>query len=125
MMQRVWKLPVPSTSLMGGGVVFEKRLGREIALRYEMEGGSGEPEAERLVFTGVEAFKCTNGRACSEWMLGAYDHLIDVASSPWLHDVTAQLKRSGAATPALRHLAIYFDDGPCYEILCTAFRIDR
>jgi hypothetical protein len=125
MMQQVWKLPVPSTSLMGGGVVFEKRLGREIALRFEIEGDSGELEAEWLVFSGVEAFKCTYGRACSEWMLGAYDQLMDVTNSPWLHDVAAQLARSGPVTPALRHLVIYFDDGPCYEVLCTVFRSER
>ena len=123
--EELWKLPVPSTSLLGTGVAFEKRLGREIALRYEIEGESGEPVAEALVFEGVEAFKCTYGQACAEWMLSAYDRLVELPGSPWAQDLSVQLQRVSGAQPSLRHLMIYVDDGPCYEVICRSFRHEQ
>jgi len=124
MMIGIWKLPVPSTAFLGAGVVFEKRPGREIALRYEREDSTGEPKAEALVFEGVESFKCTYGQACGDWVLPAYDQLVEVTESAWAEEVATQLRKGGRAQPPLRHLMIYFDDGPCYEAICRAFRVE-
>jgi hypothetical protein len=124
MMNEIWRLPVPSTGLLGTGVSFEKRLGREIGLRYEVEGSAGEARAEAIVFEGVESFKCTYGQACAEWMLSAYDRLVEVTDSAWAREVIERLRKPGGAEAPLRHFMIYFDDGPCYEVICRAFRIE-
>ena len=75
-MKTLWQLPVPATALLDGGPVLEKRLRREIALRisYELED---EMETVALVFVDVEAFKVTYDRARGQWMLAAYDRLLD------------------------------------------------
>jgi hypothetical protein len=130
MVVEMWKLPVPSTALLGGGPVFEKRLGREIALRYEFEIDDGT-RAEAIVFEGVEAFKFTYYEACGKWVLATYDRLVEVSDSAWLKEVDEQLRKAAEPRggmdvdqPPLRHLMIYFDDGPCYEAICRGFRIE-
>jgi hypothetical protein len=60
-----WTFPVPSTALLDGGPVFEKRLGREVALRFSYEGTDDERRTSAVVFRGVEAFKCTRSRESS------------------------------------------------------------
>jgi len=42
-----WTLPVPSTALLDGGPVFEKRLGRAVALSFSYEG---EHDARRTLW---------------------------------------------------------------------------
>jgi hypothetical protein len=123
--KEIWKLPVPSTALLGSGATLEKRLGRAIALRYEIEGESGESRTESIVFDGVESFRCTYGPACAESMLAAYDRLVELPGSSWVQELGAQLLRTGGARPTLRHLMIYFDDGPCYEVVCRSFHIEQ
>jgi hypothetical protein len=123
-MKELWKLPVPSTALLGGGVALEKRLGRAVALRYFLEGASGESTAEAIVFEGVESFKCTYGQACEDWMLVAYDRLVEVSGSAWVPQLAAQLQKKNVDASALRHLLIYLDDGPAYELICRSFRIE-
>jgi len=52
---------------------------------------------------------------------------VQIEDSPWL----AEVKRNGASyyanRPAtlndMRHLMICFDDGPCYEVVCTGFEL--
>src|SRR5689334_20352014 len=107
MMKPIWKLPVPSTSLLGAGVAFKVRLGREISLQYDIEGATGEPHGEALVFEGVESFKCTYGQACQHWMLSAYDQLIELTDSVWAMEVASQLQGATGVPCSLRHLAIY------------------
>lgn len=118
-----WKLPVPSTALLGSGVVLEKRQGRQVALgmRYESEGSE---EALAVIFEGVEAFKMTYDGARDDSMLEAYDRLIGLGRTPWLVEVTENLRRHGENATGLHHLMIDFDDGPCYEVICRSHRIE-
>ena len=119
----LWKLPVPSTALLGGGPSFEKRLGREVAIRLSYETEEGV-RAIALVFKGVEAFKCTYFRACDASMLDAYDRLVDRGGTAWLDELRANLGRNGGTTDRLVHMMIMFDDGPCYELICGEFRLE-
>jgi hypothetical protein len=123
-MNEIWRLRVPSSMFLGAGVDLEKRPGREIALRYEVEGDADEVQSEAIVFEGVESFKCTYGQACEEAILSAYDRLVEVADSEWLRHVAECLRKRGEAKASLRHLMIFFDDGPCYEVICRGFRIE-
>jgi hypothetical protein len=114
----VWKLPFPSSGL--SGVYFQMLLGRSCALVCDDD----ENSPVRIVFDGVEAFKCTYHNSCTVEMVETYDRLSDLGRTPWLDSVRRQLSRSGETVEALRHLMIYFDDGPCYEFICRGFRVE-
>ncbi len=118
-----WKLPVPSTALLGAGPTFVKRSGREVGLGYSYEDDTGE-RSEMLVFEGVEAFACTYQTALNSESLSAYDAVEDRGKTSWLTEVGDDIGKNGAKPAGLRHLMITFDDGPCYEFLCRGFRVE-
>jgi hypothetical protein len=119
-----WTLPVPSTALLDGGPALEKRLRREVGLRFSYEGEDGTHRSGAVVFEGVEAFKCTYYRARGASMLHAYDKLVDEGQSPWLREVIENLEKNGGDAAGLCHLMINFDDGPAYEVVCRSFRVE-
>lgn len=122
MAKTIWQLPVPSTALLDGGPVFEKRARREIALRMSYETDDGV-DMVALVFEGVEAFRVTYDRARGDWMLEAYDRLVDQGETSWLIEISGNLNQHGADAAGLVHLIINFDDGPCYEVICRSHRL--
>lgn len=126
MNQILWTLPVPSTALLNG-CTFEKLPRRACALTYEYEGEGDSVISLRLVFDGVEAFKCTYGEACTlEMIRTAYDRVVDLGSSEWLSAVREQVASYGdRKVEELKHLMIYVDDGPCYEFICRIFRVEE
>jgi hypothetical protein len=115
----VWTLPFPSSGL--SGVDFQKLAGRICALACD----DGENSSVRLVFEGVEAFSCTYHHACAHEMVKTYDKLTDLGRTQWLDSVRQQLSDFGEDLQSLRHLMIYFDDGPCYEFICRGFRVEE
>jgi hypothetical protein len=123
MAKTLWQLPVPSTALLDGGPVLEKRPGREVALRMSYETDEGG-QVVALVFEGVEAFKVTYDRARGDWMLKAYDCLMDTQLPSWLSEIIGNLRQHGGDTSGLSHLIINFDDGPCYEVICRSHRLE-
>jgi hypothetical protein len=123
MAKTLWQLPVPSTALLNGGPVFEKRPRREVALRMSYETDQGVQEVT-LISYGVEALKITYDRARGDRMLEAYDHLVDQGLTPWLSEISGNLKQHGGDVIGLTHIMINFDDGPCYEVLCQSHRIE-
>jgi hypothetical protein len=76
------------------------------------------------VFEGVEAFKVTYDRGRADWMLEAYDRLTDYGQTAWLSEISATLKKHAGYAAGLMHLAINFDDGPCYEVICRSHRLE-
>jgi hypothetical protein len=102
--------------------VFEKRIGRVVAVSLSYEG-EGRVEHVTLLFEGVEAFKCTYLSASDPSMLEAYDCVIDCGQTDWLVATRQRLSERGVNTD-IRHLMIFFDDGPCYEMLCRSFHFD-
>lgn len=87
-------------------------------MEFEEEGG---PVRNTLLFEGVEAFKCTYLTSCSAEMFNvAYGKLAGIEGSRWLDE----MKNTGGPSCAseLRHLMICFDDGPCYEFVCTGYK---
>jgi len=109
MTKTLWQLPVPSTELIDGGPTFEKRAGREIALRMSYETDDGA-RTVALVFPDVEALAVTYDRARGDWMLEAYDQLVDRGQTPWLDEIIGNLRQHGADATGLAHLMINFDD---------------
>ena len=126
MTQTLWTLPVPSTALLHG-CAFEKLPRRACILRCVYENDSGSTVSLKLLFDGVEAFKCTYHGACiAEMIRTAYDKVVDMGSTEWLGAVQGQLVSYGSQNVSeLKHLMIYFDDGPCYEFICRTFKVEE
>jgi hypothetical protein len=125
MAQTVWKLPVPSTALLSGAA-FHQLLGRTCALAGEYEDDDDNVVSLKMLFEGVEAFKCTHDTAVTVEMIEtAYDQVADLGSTEWLTQIESQLVDSREDATGLRHLMIYFDDGPCYEFICRSFRAEE
>lgn len=78
-----------------------------------------------IIFEGAQAYKCTYYKAISlEMRDKTYDALVDVGESDWLAAVIKEIGENDEDASGLRHLMIYLDDGPCYEIICKTFRIE-
>lgn len=124
MAETIWTLPVPSTALLSDPV-FQKLPGRTCALAAEYEDDDDNVVSLKMLFEGVEAFKCTYYRACTIDMIDAYDIVVDLGSTEWLTQIESQLVSSHENASGLRHLRTYFDDGPCYEFICRSFRVEE
>lgn len=123
MAEIIWKMSVPSTSLFQSAK-FSTCLGRKCSLEYSFEGEEDFSVVfETLIFDGVESFKCTYYKACSLEMIEAYGKIIDVENSDWLSEIRHNLLSYEADSKGLKHLRIYFDDGPCYEFICRSFEV--
>src|SRR5262249_52091878 len=95
-------------------------------LLCEYEDSEDNVVSLNLLFEGVEAFKCTYYNACAvEIVKLAYDKIVDVGSTEWLNAIKSQLLKSHEDVTGLRHLVIYFDDGPCYEFICRSFQAEE
>jgi hypothetical protein len=128
MAHELWRLPVASTTLLKGAV-FMPLSGRRCDLCFDLEGPKGEPTKKRLRFDGVEAYKCTYLTSLGVEMIeAAYDRLVDLGATPWLAELSKRYERyweiRRVAPLELRHLMVCFDDGPCYELICTGFSCD-
>lgn len=123
MAETIWKMSVPSTALLEDAK-FSQLPKRKCSLEYSYEGEEDFSIIfEKLIFDGVESFKCTYYRACSIEMIEAYDKVVDVGNSVWLAEIKQNLLRAEANATKLKHLRIYFDDGPCYEFICRSFEV--
>lgn len=116
----LWEMKQPSS-----GLVREPKLdnlgSRSICLWWVAEAAETPRQVEALVFSGVEAYKCSYFLTYSVGLIEAtYDTLVDLGRTLWLTEVTSTLN-GHASTADLRHLAISFDDGPLYEFIARAF----
>jgi hypothetical protein len=119
-MKVLWQLPCPSTAFLEG-VEFRVLPSRaaELLFRYEVEQDIIEG---KLIFQGIEAYKCSYLTACSEYMIrSSYDKLVDCGNSEWLRAVNEVSKSISIRSKELRHFMITFDDGPCFEFICEHF----
>ena len=122
-MQTLWEMPFPSSSLAGGEISCETRRGDKLEIIIQVS----EKKSIRLGFHDVYSVRCTFEMACTGEMIDAYDQVVDVGKSDFLEAVVAQMqKREGVdATSGIRHLRVYFDDGPCFEFICRSFTADQ
>jgi hypothetical protein len=79
--ETIWKLPAPSTALLGPRPVFEKRQERLVVISFSYESHEGE-QASVLLFEGVEAFKFAYLSAAEP--LEAYDRVMDRGETDWI-----------------------------------------
>jgi hypothetical protein len=118
MNEALWKLPFPSSER--DSLKFQKLPGRSCALICS----AIEQGIFQIIFEGVESFKCTYHHACTVEMIQTYDTLSDMGYTDWLRSIKEQLLSVGDGGHGLRHLMMYFDDGPCYEFICRSFTIE-
>ena len=96
---------------------------RECLLSFSYENFEGEFKPAAVLISGIEAFRCTYLTSLTVEMIeSAYDRLVDMGESQWLREVKSA-GDSSRHSASLKHLRICFDDGPCYEFICVAFRI--
>lgn len=111
------------------GPIFEVLQKRQCKILFSIEGQDGGEKWLSLFFEDVEAFKCTYltsmGSLQSDLRLQAYEAVISVSESPWLtevtHSYTGYCATAQLPPKNLQHLMIAFDDGPCFEIICSGF----
>jgi hypothetical protein len=126
-----WKLPVPSTSFVAGPTF---QPGGTSVLRWTYEGNSefvavhvdGIIE-QSLNFGGVVAHRCTYDVLCeTELITLAYDNLVDLGETNWLAALRVGSERAHfGGGKSLKHVAIFFDQGPCYEFVCEGVGVSE
>jgi hypothetical protein len=124
MNKKLYKLPFPSTSLLTDPV-FEKRVKRTCSLICKYEGSTEDKiDVLTLLFEQVETFRCTYYKACGQYVIDAYDKVIDLGETDWLKEIKSNLLQNGGTADNLTHLMTYFDDGPAYEFICRGFKAE-
>jgi hypothetical protein len=122
MLNELWKLPVSPTALVRSPQ-FSTLPKRQCEIAMEFEGDTGIITTT-LQLEGVEAFKCTYLTYCTAEMFNtAYGKLVQLGTTSWLADFHKIAGDSRRSSKDLQHLMICFDDGPCYEFICTGYKI--
>lgn len=98
------------------------RPGRKLALVFEFEDRDGIAQSAELVFTTVVQYRVTYLYALRpEWIHEAYDRLVELPNSTELESVkTATAANNDSAQYS--HFRVCFDDGPCFDIICSSFK---
>ena len=122
MIRELWKLPFPSSGAVDAR--FVELIGQGCAVVFANTLQDGRDNSLALVFTGVQAFTVTYLHAITP-RKEAYDTLVDLGQTEWLTEIKSRMTRHGDDPSELLHLMILFDDGPCYELICSAFRIEQ
>lgn len=122
-MKTIFSLPVASTSLEKEPI-FSMHNGRTCSLEYSYQDGEAFRN-ERLNFEGVEAFRCVYYAAVDLELVSTYDKVSDLGDTNWLQRIVSNLSSAGMESVGLKHLAIFFDDGPSYEFICRQLRADE
>jgi hypothetical protein len=87
------------------------------------ESKEGDQGKCSLIFLGCESFKCTYMTSLNpEQIEASYGCVVSITDSPWLQEIRAKQAPKVPAGVKLRHLMICFDDGPCYEFVCSDFK---
>lgn len=120
----LWTLLVPSSGLEKGPALEVWR--RRCTINCEYEKDDGDTGTIRLLFQDVQAFKCTYLFGVeAEFITLAYDKVVDVGESDWLKTLKENVASYPDTSPEeLRHLIIFFDDGPGYEFVCRSFEAE-
>lgn len=126
-----WQLPVPSTSFVEGPR-FQPGGTSVLDWTYEADsefvaGPTRGIIAQSLCFSGVVAYTCIYDVLCGQELITkAYDKLMDLGETKWLLDLrcVSESVHFGEGK-SLKHLAIFFDQGPCYEFVCEGVSVSE
>lgn len=125
MLNEIYKLPITSSWI--ASPEFYKRIGRicEILCEYEKDDEL-ESIQLRLIFKKCWAVKFTYYVANDPELIPlTYDKVVDFGKSDWLNNVDSNIASNGIEIGQLKHLGIFFDDGPLYEFICEEFEVQE
>jgi len=115
----LWAFPVPATKVMKGPF-FVPSSRRECEISFIIEAEDDTLRRVALLFEGVEAYKCTYLTSISAEMFNtAYARIVRLDESYWMTQILKVYGSPKYHRPELQHLMVCFDDGPCYEVICT------
>jgi len=125
-----WKLPKPSTYFVEGP---RFSPGNSSSLTWTYEDTSDKNPTsqvgifeQRLIFSGVQAYRCTYSLLTkSEIVKLAYDTVTDLGATDWLSELLSRSYEIDKKQKTLRHVAIFFDEGPCYEFICEKVSVSE
>jgi hypothetical protein len=114
----LWEIPVPSTQVETTRIEqLPKRLTRLAISLVVLRDDVDVVEYHDLSFEGTELFKCTYLTSLTvEMIRSAYGKLVDLGQTELRAQIAGRSQKKD-----IRHLMICFDDGPCYEVVCTSF----
>ena len=114
----LWEIPVPPTQVETTRIEqLPKRLTRLAISLVVLRDDVDVVEYHDLSFEETELFTCTYLTSLTIEMIGtAYGKLVDLGQTELWTQVAGRSQKKD-----LRHLMICFDDGPCYEVVCTSF----
>lgn len=118
MVTTLWDIPVPATQVETTGIEqLPKRLTRLAISLVVLRDDVDVVEYHDLSFEGTELFKCTYLTSrTAEMIRSAYGKLVDLGRTELWTQIADRSQKED-----IRHLMICFDDGPCYEVVCTSF----
>jgi hypothetical protein len=117
----IYKLPITSSWI--DSARFYTRLWRtcELVCEYE-EGQNSEARRLCLVFGNCWGVKITYFVAVDADLIPlTYDRVVDFGDTDWLRKINTNIAASQMKVEPLKHLGLYFDDGPLYEFICGSF----
>ncbi len=116
----VWQSPVPSSGFTRG-TSLQIRPRREIAVVFEFEDDNGDSRNAELIFKDVVHYRTTYLIALRASQIDqAYDRLVELSDSPELKEVM-EAARENRIGSTYRHYRVCFDDGPCFDFICSSF----
>lgn len=122
--ETIWELPVPCSLLAQAPKLMRGRHRRySLILAWESETGD-RIDIAKLRFAGVESYRVTHLWSLTREMIQTgYGRLVELTASDWARE---SMKVSLGRPPGLelRHVRVCFDDGPCYEFLCTDCQVE-
>ena len=93
-----------------------------MSLSMRWEGVNDETETAEIVVRDVYAYRVTYPPALTLNLIkSAYDQLIELDESEWAR--TVEPTAANPLASPLREFRVRFDDGPCYDVLCTGLEV--
>ena len=122
MIVTLWEIPAPPTQVETTRIEqLPKRLTRLAISLVVLKHDIDVVEYHDLSFDGTDLFMCTYLTSLTSEMTGsAYGKLVDLGPTELWTQIAARSQQKD-----IRHLMICFDDGPCYELVCTSFRTQK
>ena len=114
----LWEVPVPPTQVESTRIEqLPKRITRLTISLVVLRDDVDVVEYHDLSFDGTELFRCTYLTSLTAEMIrSAYGKLVDLGRTELWSQIADRSQKEN-----IRHLMICFDDGPCYEVVCTSF----
>lgn len=92
--------------------------GKNTILMYDYETDSGKYEWTGITFTNTLKYRHIKESDVSEYMVKAYNTVVEVRDSLWINEVIPDSRENGIIE--FKHYLIYFDGYGAYEFISTS-----